>query len=57
LLNVCNQWLGRALRAAGVDVNARAAWLAGGLIEQVHRADRAACPASPSGASQPIWGV
>jgi len=45
LFNVCNQWLARALRAAGVDVNARAAWLAGGLIEQVHRADRAACPA------------
>ena len=31
--------------SARVDVNARAAWLAGGLIEQVHRADRAACPA------------
>ncbi|MFZ2032084.1 MAG: DUF2459 domain-containing protein [Vitreimonas sp.] len=45
LFNVCNQWLARALRAAGVDVNARAAWLAGGLIEQVHKADRAACPA------------
>ncbi len=45
LFNVCNQWLARALRAAGVDVNARAAWLAGGLIDQVHRADRAACPA------------
>jgi uncharacterized protein (TIGR02117 family) len=45
LFNVCNQWLARALRAAGVDVNARAAWLAGGLVSQVRESGRAACPA------------
>lgn len=44
LFNVCNQWMGRALRAAGVDVNARAAWLAGPLIRQVRRVRRAGCP-------------
>ena len=38
LFNVCNQWMARALRAAGVDVNARAAWLAGPLIRQVRQA-------------------
>jgi uncharacterized protein (TIGR02117 family) len=43
LFNVCNQWMARALRAAGVDVNARAAWLAGPLIRQARRA-AAACP-------------
>jgi Protein of unknown function (DUF2459) len=45
LFNVCNQWMARALRAAGIDVNARAAWLAGGLIHQVRRTGRTACPA------------
>lgn len=45
LFNVCNQWMARALRAAGVDVNARAAWLAGPLIRQVRRAGRTDCPA------------
>ncbi|PZO52732.1 MAG: hypothetical protein DCF16_08610 [Alphaproteobacteria bacterium] len=43
LLNVCNQWMARALRAAGVDVNARAAWLAGPLIRQVRRQGRGGC--------------
>ncbi len=43
LFNVCNQWMARALRAAGVDVNARAAWLAGPLIRQVRRGGRGAC--------------
>lgn len=43
LFNVCNQWMARALRAAGVDVNARAAWLAGPLIRQARRSGRAAC--------------
>ena len=55
LFNVCNQWLARALRAAGVDVNARAAWLAG-------RPDRTGAPGRPRrlpgldvcGPSQPI---
>ena len=46
LLNVCNQWMARALRAAGVDVNARAAWLAGPLIAQVRARGRTECPAA-----------
>ena len=55
LFNVCNQWMGRALRVAGVDVNARAAWLAGGLLRQVRRMGRDHCPgASRSGPSRPI---
>jgi uncharacterized protein (TIGR02117 family) len=45
LLNVCNQWMGRALRAAGVDVNARAAWLAGPLIRQARVVGRTGCEA------------
>ncbi len=47
LFNVCNQWMARALRAAGVDVNARAAWLAGPLIRQVRRTGRGGCAAIP----------
>jgi uncharacterized protein (TIGR02117 family) len=47
LFNVCNQWMARALRAAGVDVNARAAWLAGPLIRQVRRSGRGGCVSSP----------
>jgi uncharacterized protein (TIGR02117 family) len=43
LLQVCNQWMARALRAAGVDVNARAAWLAGPLIRQVRKVGRTSC--------------
>ena len=54
LLQVCNQWMARALRAAGVDVNARAAWLAGPLIRQVRKVQPTACPASATGASRPI---
>jgi hypothetical protein len=45
LFNVCNQWMARALRAAGVDVNARAAWLAGPLIRQVRKVGLTECPA------------
>jgi uncharacterized protein (TIGR02117 family) len=45
LFNVCNQWMARALRAAGVDVNARAAWLAGPLIRQARRKGPTACVA------------
>ena len=48
LFNVCNQWMARALRAAGVDVNARAAWLAGPLIRQVRRKGPTACAALSS---------
>lgn len=44
ILNVCNQWMARALRAAGIDVNARAAWLAGPLIRQARRKGPTACP-------------
>ena len=44
ILNVCNQWMARALRAAGVDVNARAAWLAGPLSGQARGEGPAACP-------------
>lgn len=54
LLQVCNQWMARALRAAGVDVNARAAWLAGPLIRQVRKVGQTSCPASATGASRPI---
>ena len=36
--NVCNHWMARALRAAGVDVNARTAWLADALAKQAGRA-------------------
>lgn len=43
LFNVCNQWMARALRAAGIDVNARAAWLAGPLIEQVRQVGLISC--------------
>lgn len=53
LFNVCNQWMARALRAAGIDVNARAAWLAGPLIAQVRRTGRTRC-GSPWPPSRPI---
>jgi uncharacterized protein (TIGR02117 family) len=43
LFNVCNQWMARALRAAGVNVNARAAWLAGPLIRQARRNGARGC--------------
>jgi uncharacterized protein (TIGR02117 family) len=52
LFNVCNQWMARALRAAGVDVNARAAWLAGPLVAQVRRTGRTECPAGVVQASE-----
>ncbi len=44
LFNVCNHWMARALRAAGINVNARTPWLASGLIEQARRAAPSACP-------------
>lgn len=46
LFNVCNHWMARALRAAGVNVNARAAWLAGPLIREARRAAPSACAPS-----------
>lgn len=45
ILNVCNQWMARALRTAGVDVNARAAWLAGPLIRQARKRGPTSCTA------------
>jgi len=45
LFNVCNQWMARALRAAGVNVNARAAWLAGPLVRQARQRGLAGCAA------------
>jgi uncharacterized protein (TIGR02117 family) len=51
LFNVCNQWMARALRAAGIDVNARAAWLAGPLIRQARAVSRSTCSSFP-GASR-----
>jgi len=53
LLQVCNQWMARALRAAGVDVNARAAWLAGPLIRQVRKVQPTACPVASGNNSHP----
>ncbi len=43
VLQVCNQWMARALRAAGINVNARAAWLAGPLIRQVRKVGQTGC--------------
>jgi hypothetical protein len=43
--NVCNHWMARALRAAGLDVNARAAWFGGPLVEDARRHATGACPA------------
>lgn len=45
LFNVCNQWMARALRAAGLHVNARAAWLGGGLLKEVRRERPHVCSA------------
>lgn len=45
LFNVCNHWMARALRAAGVNVNARAAWFGGPLMDDVRRSGRqTGCP-------------
>jgi uncharacterized protein (TIGR02117 family) len=54
LFNVCNQWMARALRAAGLDVNARAAWLGGGLLKEVRRERPEGCAHSPNAPSRPI---
>ncbi len=53
LFHVCNQWMARALRAAGVNVNARAAWLAGPLIRQARRTGRTGCPLPNDESSRP----
>lgn len=44
LFNVCNHWMAKALRAAGVNVNTRAAWMAGPMVEQVRRQGLTRCP-------------
>jgi uncharacterized protein (TIGR02117 family) len=49
LFNVCNQWMARALRSAGVNINARAAWLAGPLIRQARTVAPSECsPSQPT---------
>lgn len=53
LFNVCNQWMARALRAAGVDVNARAAWLAGPLIRQARQQGVRGCAAAARAGPSP----
>jgi uncharacterized protein (TIGR02117 family) len=44
LFNVCNHWMARAIRAAGVDVNARTPWLASWLIGDLRRHAPERCP-------------
>jgi uncharacterized protein (TIGR02117 family) len=56
LFNVCNQWMARALRAAGVNVNARAAWLAGPLIRQTRKIGRTGCETLRSEPEPPLPG-
>jgi uncharacterized protein (TIGR02117 family) len=48
LFNVCNQWMARALRAAGLDLNSRSAWFGDGLLKQIQRTGRDRCPANPT---------
>jgi uncharacterized protein (TIGR02117 family) len=54
LFNVCNQWMARALRAAGLNVNAHAAWMGDWLIREVRRERPEGCPHSPNAPSRPI---
>jgi len=44
LFNVCNHWMARAIRAAGVNVNARTPWFASTLAPDVRRHALARCP-------------
>lgn len=44
LFHVCNHWMARALRAAGVDVNARTPWFASSLVSDLRRRTLPACP-------------
>lgn len=46
LFHVCNHWMARALRTAGIDVNTRDKWLARPLIRQARARTPAACPAA-----------
>jgi uncharacterized protein (TIGR02117 family) len=47
IFNVCNQWMANALRSAGLNVNARAAWMADGLTRQAEARALHACPEAP----------
>jgi uncharacterized protein (TIGR02117 family) len=42
--NVCNHWMARAIRAAGVNVNTRTPWFASTLVPDVRRHALARCP-------------
>lgn len=44
LFNVCNHWMARAIRAAGVNVNTRTPWFASTLVPDVRRHALARCP-------------
>lgn len=44
LFNVCNHWMARALRAAGLNINTRDKWFGGPLVDAARRAAPAACP-------------
>jgi uncharacterized protein (TIGR02117 family) len=46
LFNVCNHWMARALRSAGININTRNKWLAAPLLEEARRAAPAVCPAA-----------
>lgn len=53
LFNVCNHWMAKALRAAGVNVNTRASWMAGPLVQQVRAQGRQNCPLETPPSSRP----
>lgn len=46
LFNVCNQWMARALRAAGLDINARSAWFADELMREARARAVTTCPSA-----------
>ena len=46
LFNVCNHWMARALRAAGLNLNWRDKWLGGPLVAAARHAAPAVCPAA-----------
>ena len=48
LFNVCNHWMARALRAAGVNMNWRDKWLGGPVVAAARRLTPAACPVPTS---------
>ncbi|MES1202109.1 MAG: DUF2459 domain-containing protein [Pseudomonadota bacterium] len=46
LFNVCNHWMARALRAAGLNINWRDKWLGGPLVAAARKAAPAVCPSA-----------